>query len=162
MIPDPASVNDYRLRLNHLKNNYDAFLKAKGTELANKIVIDEIINRMISNGFSSKIWMNTVLKEVQIKSGKIKLIIKSEYTTESGFDVAVAREKGTKDHMIRPRTAQALSWISQGVRLFSKGHMVKGMKSLKIISKTTKEKTPELQKALNEEFDKWMTRIFTE
>jgi hypothetical protein len=145
-----------------MKNNYDAFLKSKGTELANKIVIDEIVKRMVDNGFSSKIWMNTVLKEVQIKQGKIKLIITSTYTTESGFDVALAREKGTKRHMIRPRTKQALSWISQGVRLFSKGHMVNGMKSLRIIRKTTKEKTPELQARLTEEFDKWMTRIFTD
>ena len=145
-----------------MKNNYDAFLKSKGTELANKIVVDEIVKRMIDNGFSSKIWMNTILKEVQIKQGKIKLIITSTYTTESGFDVALAREKGTKRHMIRPRTKMALHWISQGVKMFSKGHMVNGMKSLRIIRNTTKEKTPELQARLTEEFDKWMTRIFTE
>ena len=39
--------------------------------------------------------------------------------------------------------------------------MVKGFKSLKIIKKTTKEKTPELQAKLNDEFEKWMTDIFT-
>ena len=162
MIPDPSNIRNYRLRLDHLKNNYDQFLKNKATELANKIVVDEIIKRMIDNGFSSKIWMNTSLKEIQIKQGKVKLIIISEYTTESGFDVALAREKGTKDHMIRPRTKQALHWIQQGVKMFSKGHMVSGMKSLRIIQKTTREKTPELQKALNDEFDRWMTRIFKE
>tara|TARA_B110000495_G_scaffold82681_1_gene71134 strand:+ start:501 stop:989 length:489 start_codon:yes stop_codon:yes gene_type:complete len=161
LIPDLESARDYNLKFSHMKNNYDAFLKAKATEWANKIVVDEIVKRMQDNHFSEKIWSNTYLKDVDIRSNRIRLIITSEYTTESGFDVAVAREKGTKDHMIKPRVANVLSWIFQGVRMFSKGHMVKGFKSLKIIKKTTKEKTPELQAKLNDEFEKWMTDIFT-
>ena len=144
-----------------MKNNYDAFLKAKVTEWANKIIVDDIVRQMQENHFSPKIWKNTHLKDVDIRSNRIRLIITSEYTTESGFDVALAREKGTKDHMIKPRTAKVLSWIFQGVRMFSKGHMVSGFKSLKIIEKTTKAKKPELQTKLNEEFEKWMTDIFT-
>jgi len=162
MIPDLESARNHRLKISHMKNNYDVFLKAKATEWANKIVVDEIVKRMQDNHFSEKIWSNTHLKHVDIRSNRIRLIITSEYTTESGFDVAVARENGTKDHMIKPRTANVLSWIFQGVRMFSKGHMVSGFKSLKIIKKTTKEKTPELQAKLNEEFEKWMTDIFTE
>lgn len=145
-----------------MKNNYDAFLKAKVTEWANKIIVDDIVRQMQENHFSPKIWKNTHLKDVDIRSNRIRLIITSEYTTESGFDVALAREKGTKDHMIKPRTAKVLSWIFQGVRMFSKGHMVSGFKSLRIIEKTTKAKKPELQAKLNEEFEKWMTDIFTQ
>jgi hypothetical protein len=161
MIPDPDSVRDYKLKLSHLKNNYNDFLKAKVTEHTNKIIVDEIIKRMQDNRFSEKIWMNTYLKEVIVSNSRIKITIESKYTTESGFDVALARERGTKNHMIRPRVAKVLSWIQNGVRMFSKGHMVSGMKSLRIIHKTVKEKTPELQDKLNQEFDTWLTRVFT-
>jgi hypothetical protein len=162
LIPDADSAKDYNLKFSHMKNNYDAFLKAKVTEWANKIIVDDIVRQMQENHFSPKIWKNTHLKDVDIRSNRIRLIITSEYTTESGFDVALAREKGTKDHMIKPRTAKVLSWIFQGVRMFSKGHMVSGFKSLRIIEKTTKAKKPELQAKLNEEFEKWMTDIFTQ
>lgn len=180
MIPDIDSIRDYKTRLSHLKNNYDAFLKAKVTEHVNKIIVDEIINRMQANKFSDKIWMNTYLKEVMITSKKIRIVIESKYTTESGFDVALARENGTRDHFIKPislthgsqfsklnknvtaRLPSVLSWIQDGVRMFSKGHMVSGMKSLKIIHKTVREKTPELQAKINDEFEAWMIRVFTE
>ena len=162
MIPDPEGVRDYKTRLAHLKNNFDDFLLAKAKEHANKIVVDEIVERMKDNNFSSKIWMNTYLKDVSITGSRIRVHIKSEYTTTSGFDVAVAREKGTRGHFIRPNTATVLSWITQGIRLFSKGHWVSGIKSLKLIHKTIREKKPELQQAVDKEFEDWMVRVFTE
>ena len=180
MIPDRKSIADYKSRLAHLKNNYNDFLKVKITEHANKIIVDEIIRRMQQNKFSDKIWTNTYLKEVKITDRKIIVTIESKYTIQSGFDVAVAREFGTKDHFIQPiskthgsqfskldknvvaKLPKVLSWIQNGVRMFSKGHMVSGMKSLRIINKTIKEKRPELQAKINEEFEKWMVRVFTE
>jgi len=162
MIPDPESVRDYRTRLAHLKGNYDEFLLNRAKYHANVIIVDEIVKRMQNERFSPKIWMNTILKDVEISQGRVKVRINSTYFTASGFDVALAREKGTKGHMIRPNTARVLSWIDQGVRLFSAGHWVSGIKSLRIIRKTIKEKQPELQAAMDKEFDEWMTRVFTE
>jgi len=162
MIPDPEGVRDYKTRLAHLKNNYDDFLIAKVKEHTNKIVVDEIVSRMQKENFSSKIWQNTYLKDVTIANNRIKARIFSEYFTSSGFDVAMAREKGTRRHFIQPNTATVLSWITQGVRLFSKGHWVSGIKSLRIIKKTIKEKKPELQMEIDKEFERWMVRVFTE
>jgi hypothetical protein len=153
---------DYKTRLAHLKGNYDEFLIAKIKEHTNKIIIDEIQARMEKENFSPKIIQSTILKDVEVHRGRIKIKIKSEYTSESGFDVALAREKGTKDHMVYPNTKQALSWIIAGKRFFSRGHKVSGIKSLKIIEKTIKEKKPELKDAIDKEFDAWLTRIFTE
>jgi hypothetical protein len=162
MIPDPESVRDYRTRLAHLKGNYDEFLLNRAKYHANVIIVDEIVKRMVSNRFSPKIWMNTILKDVEITQGKVKVKINSTYFSDSGFDVAVARERGTKGHMIKPNTARVLSWISAGVRMFSAGHWVSGIKSLRIIRNTIKEKTPELQEAMDKEFEDWMARVFTE
>jgi hypothetical protein len=162
MIPDPEGVRDYKTRLAQLKNNYDEFLLAKVREHVNKIIVDEIISKMQKENFSPKIYQNTYLKDVKLTNRGIKANIVSVYFTASGFDVAIAREKGTKGHFIKPNTAQALSWITQGVRLFSKGHWVSGIKSLKIIQKTIKEKKPEVQQAIEREFEQWMVRVFTE
>lgn len=161
-IPTHGDLQDYRTRLKHLKNNYDEWLIAKIKEHTNKIVIDEIQARMAKENFSPKIIQNTFLSDVELFQGRIKIKIKSEYTTESGFDVALAREKGTKDHKIVPTTKQALSWIVAGARFFSKGHMVSGLKSLKIIERTIKDKKPELKLAIDKEFNEWLTRVFTE
>ena len=162
MIPDPEGVRDYKTRLAQLKNNYDDFLIAKTKEHTNKIIVETIVEKMKANNFSSKIWMNTYLKDVSITGSRVKVLIKSEYTTASGFDVAIAREKGTKRHFIRPNTATVLSWFDQGVRLFSKGHWVSGIKSLRLIHKTIREKKPELQQTIEKEFEDWMVRVFTE
>ena len=162
MIPDPEGIRDYKTRLAQLKNNYDDFLIAKTKEHTNKIIVDTIVEKMKDNNFSSKIWMNTYLKNVSITGSRVKVLIKSEYTTTSGFDVAIAREKGTKGHFIKPNMATVLSWIDQGVRLFSKGHWVSGIKSLRLIHKTIREKKPELQQTIEKEFEDWMVRVFTE
>lgn len=162
MIPDPEWVRDYKTRLAHLKGNYDEFLLNRAKYHANVIIVDEIVKRMQNANFSSKIWMNTVLKDVEITQGKVKVKINSTYFSDSGFDVAVAREKGTRGHFIRPNTARVLHWIDQGVSLFSAGHWVSGIKSLRIIRNTIKEKTPDLQTAMDKEFEDWMVRVFTE
>ena len=162
MIPDPESIRDYKTRLAHLKGNYDEFLLAKCREHINKIIVDDIINKMQKENFSPKIYQNTFLKDVKLTNRGIKANIVSVYYTATGFDVALAREKGTRRHFIKPTSAQALSWIAQGVRLFSKGHWVNGMKSLRIINRTIKEKKPEVQQAIEREFEQWMIRVFTE
>ena len=125
----------------------------------NKIIIDEIQRRMEVEKFSPKIIQNTYLKAVNITGESIRARIVSEYTSESGFDVAVAREKGTRDHMIAPTTKQALSWIFQGIRMFSKGHMVSGMKSLNLVRNTIKDKSDEVKRAVDNDFQKWAKQI---
>jgi len=153
------AIREYKNKLAHITNNMDDFLLLKTTEHMNKIIIDEIQRRMEVENFSPKIIQNTYLKGVYVTGEKISAKVVSEYTSESGFDVAVAREKGTKDHMILPTTKQALSWIFQGMRMFSKGHMVSGLKSLHIIRNTIKDKSNEVKREVDLEFQKWVKQI---
>jgi hypothetical protein len=160
-IMSSEEVRDYKTKLAHITNNMDDFLIQAMKEHMNKIIIDEIQRRMEVENFSPKIIQNTYLKEVSITGERVRAKVVSEYTSESGFDVAVAREKGTKDHMIVPTSANALSWIFQGVRMFSKGHMVSGLKSLNIVRNTIKDKSSDVNRAVDNDFQKWIKQILT-
>ena len=115
---------------------------------------------MRENNFSQKIWMGTKIISSRIENNQAIVTIQNYYFSESGFDVAVAREYGTKDHWVRPTVKLALSWIQQGKRLFSKGHMVSGIKSLYIIRDVIKEQMPEVKRKIDEDFDEWLDSTF--
>ena len=153
-------LDDYKLNLSHFKSGYNEFVRLKVTELANKHLIDPIISKMEDEGFSRNIWQNTILDSIELTPTKIKLIIRSEYFSESGFDVAVAREFGTKTHFIKPQVKLALSWITNGKRLFSKGHWVSGIKSLRIIHNTVESNKEQFIQEFNNEFERWRVTIF--
>ncbi len=159
MIPTSEQINERLNRTRHVLHNADDFLQKTAERLANDLIIQKIKDEMRRQEFSQKIWMSTKILKVEVTESKVIIRIQNYYFSESGFDVAIAREYGTRDHFIKPRIKQALSWIQNGVRLFSQGHMVSGIKSLFIIKKTLARETPNLQIALNREFESWRTSI---
>lgn len=165
MIPTTEWVKWYKNRLIHFQHTRNDFLKTKAKELANKMIVDPIRDEMERMGVSRKIWENVVVQDVIVAQGIITIKIHNEYFAENGFDVALAREFGTEDHMIRPKGKQnggadALSWIQGGVRRFSAGHMVSGLPRLNIIEQTIEKNEYELQQKLIEEYKKWKDGIF--
>ena len=152
-------IRDYKLKLAHLTNNMDDFVIQRMKYHVNDLIVDKITDAMERERFSPKIIQNTYLKEVNITGEMIRAKVVSEYSSESGFDVAVAREKGTKGHMIRPNTKQALSWISAGVRFFSKGHWVSGIKSLNLVRNTIRDNKEKVQQAVEKDFADWEKQI---
>ena len=87
----------------------------------------------------------------------------------SKFDVAKAREYGTKDHWVEPiggvsgtssNLPKALHWVtSTGQDAFSKGHMVKGIKKSEIVKKTVKANQARVKERLRAEFKAWRADI---
>ena len=158
-------AENFRLRVMHYEHLHDTWVIGKAKELANKIVVDDIVKQMVDAGFSEKIWKATYLSNnvhFDKKKGKIVLKVRSVYETETGFDVAIAREHGTRRHWIAPRVKLALSWIQLGVRLFSKGHYVSGIKSLFIIRDTVKSKEKEFKKQFKIAYFLWKQAILPE
>ncbi len=158
-IPSVEWARAYKLKVTRIDHLYKDFLKTKITELVNKHIIDPIIETMRANHVHRKIYESVVVDEVLVNDSGILIKIKSEFFAESGFDVALAREKGTEDHMIRPKTAKALSWIQGGKRRFSLGHMVSGLPNLNLIAQGIEKGEYELQQAINEESRKWRQDI---
>jgi len=165
MIPSVSWAKSNKLKIIRFQHLYKDFIKTKATELANKLIIDPIIEEMKQNNVSRKIYEQVIVEDVILNDGLILIKIHCEYFSEEGFDVAVAREYGTEDHMIRPKGkenggADSLSWIQGGMRRFSKGHMVSGLPRLNIIERRVEEGEYELQQAMNEEYRKWKESIF--
>ena len=165
MIPSVEWAKSNKLKIIRFQHLYKDFIKTKATELANKLIIDPIIEEMKQNNVSRKIYEQVIVEDVILNDGLILIKIHCEYFSEEGFDVAVAREYGTEDHMIRPKGkenggADSLSWIQGGMRRFSKGHMVSGLPRLNIIERRVEEGEYELQQAMNEEYRKWKESIF--
>ncbi len=154
-------IEKFRTRLRSVRVLLDGFTKATLRNLINQLVLDEIHRRMEEAEFSEKIIAGTIIKKVElIARKKLRITILSEYFTEAQFDVAIAREEGTKRHFIAPVQAQALRWIEEGVVKFSKGHEVEGIKSLKLVAKTIDEMTEEVQSAYEFELKTWLTKNF--
>ncbi len=144
MIPSIGEIQKYKNNIAHLKNNTNDILLRSAERWVNELIIDTIQDKMRENNFSQKIWMSTKIINSRIENNQVIITIQNYYFSETGFDVAIAREYGTRDHWIRPRLKQVLSWIQQGKRLFSAGHIVSGIKSLLIIKNTIKDQMPEV------------------
>jgi hypothetical protein len=154
------------------------FITKKATEIINEEVVETIKWKMRMWKFSKKIIDSTYLDRVIVRGKGISAYIKSDYFSESGFNVSMAREKGTKRHFIQPistgltwyvsggfnpkmvRQPQpkptALHWSGGGKHFFSKGHWVSGIPSLKLIKKTIGEKKKIVKERLKEETIKWV------
>ena len=162
MIPPVDVFQQQKNNIAHLKGNMNDVLLRSAERWVNVLIVDEITERMRENNFSQKIWMSTKVISSRIERDQIIVTIQNYYFSDSGFDVAIAREFGTKDHWIRPRFKQLLSWIQEGRRLFSKGHIVSGIKSLHIIRDVVKEQMPKVQKRIEEDVYNWRTNVFSQ
>lgn len=125
--------------------------------LAEQIIMKAVRQKMHSAKFSKKIIDGTKLDNIEfVDNKKIRLHFRSEYFSEDGthFDVAFAREEGTRRHFIKPVKKLAL-YGGPKWPFFSKGHWVDGLVSYYIVRDTVKSLTSNLQEAYNLEQKKW-------
>ena len=89
-------IKRFRTKITGLKIQlfiFQAFTLRKFAEL---IILDTIHQNMRSAGFSQNIIDGTILDNIElIGRTKVRLFFRSEYFTQTGFDVALAREEGT-------------------------------------------------------------------
>lgn len=157
-----ASEDEFQtiFNLTQFEIQYPQFRYETTKNLLQDVMLAEIHARMKSLGYSQKIIDST---RIQIDSvdtnGDIDYTITSDYESDTSFDVSKAREEGTKDHFIKPNLKSALSWLGGYIRLFSKGHWVKGITRSNVIRKTRKEYEPIIQKLLDDATDQFYLSI---
>jgi hypothetical protein len=131
---------------------YPRFIEQTARQIIDEEILQPIKTGMRQFGYSQKIIDGTTIENFFVDSnGFIQFDVVSDYKSENGFDVAKAREEGTKDHFIKPVVKTALSWIVGNLRLFSKGHWVKGFTKSNIIKKTTETRFPIAQERITQE-----------
>jgi len=139
---------------------YPKFIDDVARPIIDEEILQPIKKEMKKFGYSEKIINGTIIDNLIITNeGFLQFDVVSDYDAENGFDVATAREKGTKDHFIKPVTKKALSWIIGGfVKGFSKGHWVKGFTKSNIIKKTLDMKFSIVQERLDQETIKFFNQ----
>lgn len=156
-------IKRFRQKITGLKIQLFTFQSTTIRKLANIIIVDMIHQNMRAAGFSEKIIEGTFLDNIELLGRKkVRLFFRSEYFTETGFDVALAREEGTDRHFIEPlriknNTDDGPKALHGGAKwpYFSKGHWVDGMLALFIVSNTVKQMTAPLQDEYNRQQDIW-------
>ena len=143
---------------------YPRFVREETKKIAEDVILKPLHSRMKSFGYSQKIIDGTTIENITVsRTGSLSFDVVSDYDSDSKFDVAIAREKGTVSHFIKPINAKALSFIAGGfIRAFSKGHHVKGITATNVVQKTVQEKIPEAQARLNEATDRFIARSLKE
>ena len=142
---------------------YPRFIEQTARVIIDEEILQPIKIEMRSFGYSQKIINETTIENLLVDNeGFVQFDVVSDYKSDTGFDVAKAREKGTKEHFIKPITKKALSWIVGGfVKAFSKGHWVKGITASNIISKTIEIRFPIAQERIIQESIVFFNRAVT-
>ena len=164
-----SAVQSRKLGLSHIRLQYKDFIKKRLEVRTRQFILTPLRAKMRGHNFSNKIIMNTEIADIRLVGNrKFRVVIRSEYIVD-GFDVGLAREKGTRDHWIYPVFAKALHWQGRGRSAssgrferqdrFSKGHKVSGMPRLMLIRKTLDEQSPKVVKEVKRDIKKWMQSI---
>ena len=119
-------------------------------------VIQRIHTKMKSAGFSQKIIDGTFLDNIEIMgTKKVRLFFRSIYFTDTGFDVALAREEGTKKHKIIAGKGKVLPIPTSSGIIFRKSANPDGILALFIIHNTIKEMKESFQDEYNRQLVNW-------
>lgn len=134
--------------------------------LVDSMILKTIHERMRDFGYSEKIIDGTKVSGINVISNKrFRIFFRSEYFADSGFDVALAREKGTTRHFIEPisigspffKKPEALHWDDNK---FSKGHFVNGIPASHIIERTLDEVAESFLDEYNRAKKAWIEQSF--
>lgn len=151
-------IKRYRIKIAGLKLQLFVFQSTTLRKLANIIITEKIHQNMRDAGFDEKIIKGTYLDNIElIGRTKVRLFFRSEYFSGTGFDVALAREEGTKRHFIKPKNAKALHGGNDWP-FFSKGHWVDGILPLRIVQDTVKQRREALQDEYNRQQNMWYNK----
>ena len=163
-MPAPVDFSKRAFLTMKTQVQYPRFLREQAAKIANDVILKPLHSRMSDFGYSQKIIQGTTIENIIIgRNGTMSFDVVSDYDSESGFDIAKAREKGTSRHFVKPVNAKALSFIVGGfIRAFSKGHFVRGITATNVVNKTVQEKIPEAQVRLNEATDLFISRSMRE
>jgi len=153
------TINDikrFRTKTTSFKIQLLQFQSVTLRKFANIIITDKIHQKMRDAGFSEKIIDGTFLDNIELRGRtKARLFFRSEYFSETGFDVAVAREEGTDDHDVIAGPGKVLPIpTSEGIIFRKKAHP-DGILALFIVSQTVKQMREPLQDEYNRQLNIW-------
>jgi len=149
-------IKRFRTKITSFQIQLLQFQSVTVRKFANLIIVEKIHQNMRDAGFSEKIIEGTILDNIELRGRlKVRLFFRSEYFSETGFDVAVAREEGTEKHKIVAGEGKVLPIpTSEGI-IFRKSAHPDGIMALFIVANTVKQMTEPLQDEYNRQLNLW-------
>lgn len=149
-------IKRFRTKITSFKIQLFVFQSTTLRKFANIIIVEKIHQNMRDAGFSEKIIAGTFLDNIELMGRtKARLFFRSEYFSETGFDVALAREEGTDDHDIVAGKGKVLPIPTSDGLIFRKSAHPDGILALFIVSQTIKQRKEPLQDEYNRQLDIW-------
>ncbi len=142
VINSMAELRIFQSKLRSLKNTLPQLRKIAFEKAMNDVLLDRIKTDMSAKDFSDKIIDGTFIGRIQEIDGKLVGHIISDFEADNGFDVANAREEGTRQpNPIRPNNPNGALKIPLpgGGIAFRKLSRPEGMPRLLIIEKNIKQ-----------------------
>ncbi len=153
------TINDikrFRTKITSFKIQLFVFQSSTLRKFADIIITEKIHQNMRDAGFSEKIISGTFLDNIElIGRTKARLFFRSEYFSETGFDVALGREEGTDDHDVIAGKGKVLPIPTSDGLIFRKSAHPDGILALFIVANTVKERTEPLQDEYNRQLNMW-------
>lgn len=147
------------LKITRFELQYPRFVKERVETIVNQEIVDKIRDKMEAKGYDKKIIQQVRVEFVGIDpNGFIDFDIISDYETDEGFDVAKMMEEGRREFFNKPVIKKALSWIAEGLRIFSKGHIIPFRPGDKFVDSTITEMEETVQERINTETDDLLNR----
>lgn len=152
-------IKQYSVKLQTIKMQLPAFAMITVKQLGMEIILNAIHKRMKSAGFSQKIINGTKLDRIEIISNSIaRLFFVSEYFSETGYDVALGREKGSDTHKVTAGEGKTIPIPTSSGIIFRKSANPSGVEALHIVGKTVKEFSSTLQKEYDITRTEWQSQ----
>lgn len=152
-IASTVDANRLLFNLVRFEQQSPRFIEDAVIRLADQEILQPIKTKMRQANYSQKIIDGTTIENIEVGSGGfVTFDIISDYEAD-GFDVATAREDGTKPHTIKPKKQNGvLRWFTQaGQPIFAKFSRNPGIKASNIIRDTVNLQFPIFQQKLTEE-----------
>ncbi len=163
-ITSPEDVNRLLFDLVRFEQQAPRFIEEAVQRIGNEEIILPIKEKMRQENYSQKIIDGTRIDNIFVDGGGfVQFDVVSEYDTDKGFDVAKAREKGTKAHIVRPRNPNGVLKfvLKTGEVLFRKFSRNPGIKGSSIVRDIVNQRFPIFQQKLTDEIVLFYNRTVT-
>lgn len=145
------------LRTQSLPFRIEEFISRRILSIANQTLLEAIHQEAIQKNMPQRYIQN-----IQSEYDGKYLWIWVDFKGKNKEPLDVFFEEGTKGHIVKPKLKKALMWIQDGVKYFSKGHYVSGIKARHVFADGMKKGYPEFKKKLTQEIEDYLeeTRLF--
>lgn len=139
------------LRTQSLPFRIQEYIEFRIVDIANDTIVKAIHDEAVLKKMPER-YINNIHSEFDGK----ELWIWVDFKGEKGEPLDLFFEEGTPDHPILPRLKNVLSWVSKGIRYFSRGHWVSGIEARHVFREGLKKGYPQFKSTLTKDLENYL------